>query len=324
MQTSLSIRPICAFDVRKDGVSIPLDAPWPSSSTSTDVNYRWLHFDLAEPTLDAWTKEFLPSLASTALRQTETRPRFDVHSNGIILNLRGVNLNEGSTPEDMVSIRLWISEGLIVSTRARKVWAVDAIRQQMELGEAPLTIGRFVSDLSLGLTKRIDTVSVTLEEQVDELEECALERIDGLSDEVAKCRQRAIKLRRFIRPQKDALVEMFESNNPYFDQNVVALIAETANRATRTLEALDATHERLAAIQDHLDIQHSTALGRNSYVLSVVAAIFLPLGFLTGLFGINVGGMPGVELEYGFWIVSGASAFLGIVLFFLFRHLKWL
>lgn len=103
-----------------------------------------------------------------------------------------------------------------------------------------------------------------------------------------------------------------------------ALLSETANRTTRTVEALDATHDRLLATQDHLDILHASALGRNSYLLSVVAAIFLPLGFLTGLFGINVGGMPGVETPMGFWIVTGGSAVIGIALFAIFRFSKWL
>ena len=101
-------------------------------------------------------------------------------------------------------------------------------------------------------------------------------------------------------------------------------LRETANRAIRTVEALGAGRDRLAALQDHIEASHASALGRNSYVLSVVAAIFLPLGFLTGLFGINVGGMPLIENPFGFWIVSLASALMGVGLFALFRKMKWL
>ena len=60
------------------------------------------------------------------------------------------------------------------------------------------------------------------------------------------------------------------------------------------------------------------------YVLSVVAAIFLPLGFLTGLLGMNVGGLPGVESPYGFIFASllMVTATLGLISFFKWK--KWI
>ncbi len=63
---------------------------------------------------------------------------------------------------------------------------------------------------------------------------------------------------------------------------------------------------------------------RNSYVLSIVAAIFLPLGFLTGLFGVNIGGMPGTEAALAFWLLTSVSVVIGIALFLIFKFSKWL
>jgi zinc transporter len=56
----------------------------------------------------------------------------------------------------------------------------------------------------------------------------------------------------------------------------------------------------------------------------VSAAIVLPRGFLTGLFGVNLAGMPGVEAEWAFAALCRASAVLGLVLYLFFRLLKWL
>lgn len=78
------------------------------------------------------------------------------------------------------------------------------------------------------------------------------------------------------------------------------------------------------SLHDHLELQQSSALGRNSYVLSIVAAIFLPLGFLTGLFGVNIGGMPGIGAEQAFWVLTVASVVIGIALFLIFKFSKWL
>jgi len=52
--------------------------------------------------------------------------------------------------------------------------------------------------------------------------------------------------------------------------------------------------------------------------------VFLPLGFLTGVFGVNVGGIPGQTHEYGFWIMCGALSVLALAQLWLFRVMRWL
>jgi zinc transporter len=64
-------------------------------------------------------------------------------------------------------------------------------------------------------------------------------------------------------------------------------------------------------------------LERNGYRLSVVAAIFLPLGFLTGLFGVNVGGMPGVQSGHAFLLLCIGMAVIGVVSAAVMRWLRW-
>ena len=68
----------------------------------------------------------------------------------------------------------------------------------------------------------------------------------------------------------------------------------------------------------------SEKLNKNLYVLSLIAALFLPLGFITGLLGINVGGMPGVDDDMAFWIVCAISAAVLGAEYYLFRILRWL
>ncbi len=59
------------------------------------------------------------------------------------------------------------------------------------------------------------------------------------------------------------------------------------------------------------------------YVLSVIAAIFLPLGFLTGLLGINVGGIPGADNPEAFWLFGAGLFCLVLIEVFIFKKLKW-
>lgn len=60
------------------------------------------------------------------------------------------------------------------------------------------------------------------------------------------------------------------------------------------------------------------------YILSIIAAIFLPLGFITGLLGINVGGIPWAENTNGFLLTALC---IGVIVAFeivLFKLLKWI
>ncbi|HBF99444.1 MAG TPA: zinc transporter ZntB, partial [Alphaproteobacteria bacterium] len=93
---------------------------------------------------------------------------------------------------------------------------------------------------------------------------------------------------------------------------------------TRFVEDLDAVRERSQIIQDELTTALSDKLNRNLYLLSIVAAIFLPLGFLTGLLGINVGGIPGTESPYAFGIFSAILVLIVGLQVVIFRKLHWI
>lgn len=323
MNTDLP-KPICAFAVSPTGEAEPISTLPEKLSATSGIGYSWYHFDVNDPALAGWLEKVVPMNVAMTLIETETRPRCDKVADGLLFNLRGVNLNPGANVEDMVSIRMWATDGLIISARIRKIWAIDTIRQGFEAGHGAKTVSEFLVELTSALTKRIERVSLDLVEETDAMEERALSPSSALTSELAALRQSIIKFRRFVRPQSEAIATLAGGRVWPLDDNCASLVLEICNRAIRNIEELDATSDRLKAIQDHLDMLQTSALGRNSYVLSVVAAIFLPLGFLTGLFGINVGGMPGVENNFGFLLVTGGSILSGFILFFVFRYLKWL
>jgi zinc transporter len=93
---------------------------------------------------------------------------------------------------------------------------------------------------------------------------------------------------------------------------------------TRYLEDLDAARERAAVTQEELVSRLSEQMDNRMYVLSVVAAIFLPLGFLTGLLGINVGGIPGAEYKAAFAIFCTFLGAIAIIELIIFRKKKWM
>ena len=322
---------VCGFDLWADGRAVPVpeaagpsgDAPFakPGDKPADGAAWRWLHFEAAN--VQEWADEHLPHIAAKTLHQAETRPRCEPFADGVAINLRGVNFNEGDRAEDMISLRIWASAGLIVTARHRKVMAVDAVRKACEAGHGPATPGQFLALVIEGLVDRAEQFAAGLEDTATTLEEASLDGAPPASDIITLNRRAVIMLLRFAPPQRDALNRLAVLEGALFGKSERLRIREAAHRATRLAETLESLRDRLAVLQDHLDARADQQRGRTSYLLSVVAAIFLPLGFVTGLFGVNVAGMPGLETPAAFWLLSGGMAAIGAALVLAFRWLRW-
>jgi zinc transporter len=98
---------------------------------------------------------------------------------------------------------------------------------------------------------------------------------------------------------------------------------EVADRTMRHVEDLDAVRDRTAVLQDELTTQMSEQMNRTMYLLTVVATVMLPLGFVTGLLGVNVGGIPGADTPWAFAALCAILAVLVAVEVVLLRRLRW-
>jgi zinc transporter len=101
-------------------------------------------------------------------------------------------------------------------------------------------------------------------------------------------------------------------------------LREHTDRMTRYVEDLDLAKERAMLLQDELRNRIADQHGVRMYVLSLVTAIFLPLSFLTGVFGMNVSGLPGVENPDGFLYVGTTMLVLAVVMLAAMLWKRWL
>ncbi|MEL7098181.1 MAG: CorA family divalent cation transporter [Pseudomonadota bacterium] len=283
--------------------------------------WRWWHFDRADPALPDWAAAHLPAIPAQALLMPETRPRCDAYGEGLMLNLRGVNLNADGPEDQMVAVRLWIAPQAVVSVRVRRVFAIDDILNRSLAGDAPRTPMAFTHALAQSLTDRIQSTVFDLAAEVDTLEDTLDDGGAPPGTQLAGLRRKAIRLRRYLGPQREALSAL--SRQP-MAEDYTNQVRELANIATLTVEEVEGAANRLTAIHDHHAGRAAEAHSRNGYALSVVAAVFLPLGFATGLFGVNVAGMPGMENPAAFWLLSAAMVGLAIGALALLRWLRWI
>lgn len=315
-----------AYEITKEGEGLHIAGKTLTHKLkATDL--AWVHLDASMPEAQDWLNEHVPYLDQhllSALFAEETRPRFLEHENGILIILRGVNLNENADPEDMISTRIWIDDHRIISAQLRPLKAIRDIRDKLEQGKGPKNAGEFLATVCAQLLERMQPTLIELDDRTDGIEEHILDEPSiNYRHEIIDIRKKAIIMRRYIAPQKDVLSQLKMLDLKWISKQDKRHLNESFDRITRYVEDLDAIRERAQIVKDELANIMADRMNNNMYVLSVVAAIFLPLGFFTGLLGINVGGMPGADNEIAFWIVCGMCVGVSVFLLGLFKWLKW-
>ncbi|MBT8142647.1 MAG: zinc transporter ZntB [Gammaproteobacteria bacterium] len=289
--------------------------------------FHWIHLNRSDPNVQDWLirDPDIDATVTESLLAEDTRPRATPHGDGVLLNLRGINFNPGGEPEDMVALRMWIEPHRIVTVQGRNLRAVDSLLQQFISKRPPLTPGDFVADLAIHIATYMAPTVTDLNAEVDDLEEQVLDADAGsLRVGLGELRRKAIMIRRYLAPQRDALNSLAIQNFPWITDRDRLRLREGSDQTTRLTEELDAVRERAAIVYDQLVDKRAEEMNRTMLVLAVVAAIFLPLGLIAGMMGMNVGGMPLLESPLGFWITSAVIALTGAATVAIFKIMKWM
>lgn len=283
----------------------------------------WVHIDGNQPKAVETFREAAEGIdehSLTALFDENVRPRVFELEKGMLVILRGINHNKEAQPEDMISVRIWITPNSIVSMRYRRSRAVMSVAERLDIGSGPTSIPDLLVSIISTLLSYTEVIIEQIQEQLDQLEEQVLDHPNKkIRTDISNVRRKAIMLRRYIAPQRDAIniIRYVEALTPH--KKSQRRMHESLDNLLRDIENLDSIRERAQVVKDELMNSLSDKLNRNLYLLSVITAIFLPLGFLTGLFGINVGGGD----PQAFAIFSFSLFVLVVIQIILFRVFKW-
>lgn len=307
------------------GGGVKLDDAAVSGWTPAD-GVLWVHLDIHNPEARRWLLGAggLDAVTAEALMASETRPRALASNDGVLVILRGVNMNPGADPEDMVSIRIWLESGRIITTRVRLLLSVEDLVAAIDEGRGPRTSGSLLVMLVDRIASRIGAVIDRIGGALEAVEQrLGAGKVYALRAELASLRRETASIRRYLGPQRDALNRL-PGAAQFFTPEVNDGLREQSDRTMRYIEDLDLAREEAIVAQEELTNKLAQDQNARLYVLSIVAAVFLPLTFVTGLLGMNVAGLPGTENPLAFTVSVATMAAVTIALVLYFRFKKWI
>lgn len=265
---------------------------------------KWAHLCIRHGT----TRQFLidearmEDLIVDAMLQEDARSRVRIRPTGIMTLLKTMPLrNNGEAPPgEMASLRVWIDEARIITTREAELEPVLEMARRVEAGTGPKTPGRFLADLIVEHLNEIDPRIEALEDQVERIADLVTDHdSEGACPAMVDALSRISGFIRHLGPQQTVLETLSTTDHPVLDDHDRARIEDGANQLMRILETLQNLRDRVDILDNQIGRVQDRRISQNSLAFAVAATIFLPLGFLTGLFGANVGGMPMAQQAWG-------------------------
>jgi zinc transporter len=241
---------------------------------------------------------------------------------GAFLNLRGRTAEAFSSSDLLASVRIWAIEGKVFSVTRKKLVAVDSVEKAVEAGQVD-DPGDLITEFAQAITADLDPDVADLGDQLDDCEaDLDAEKVFELRRTVTKVRVQSIGYRRFLQPQRAALEKLATLPCDWLHDDDRLHLSAAADRAARMAEELESIRERSALMHEALTDLRAEQIDSRGLVISIVAMVFLPLTFITGLLGMNVDGIPYAHEPWAFDAVTGLCVVIavGVTLYFMQRH----
>lgn len=288
----------------------------------------WVHLNLSDTRSVRWLKrqsELNDWVRENLINPEVSEPRMRVKQNRLLLVLRTVNVTPRSEPDDLVFLRLFATEKMLISTCFSPAIDFSDMDDLFEDNDGPQNINDLVPAI---LENTLDSVADSIEKienLVDDFEEKIItaKPHEGTYQALSEHLRQVIVIRRFMMPERDVLDNLIRHGIRWFNAKTERSIRDDFDRVRRIVEDIDLLEKRIRVNQDALSHIEDKQTQRNTYMLSVIAGIFLPLSFIASVFGMNLGGIPLNEHPYGFLTINVIMAFVGVLIWFLFKKWKW-
>lgn len=222
---------ICAYVL--DGKGGGRSIGWPEiGKWKPEDGVLWVHLDHKGAETERWLSEEsgVDPIVCRALLEEGVRPRLLPAASGLLLVLRGVNLNPGADPSDLVGLRMPVNKQRVITLRHYRLMAVNDIREAIDRGDGPTNPGDLIVAAAGGLVERMGLVIGDIDERIDALESTVLKsHSTELRGELVEVRQQAIALRRYLAPQREVIARLPTERVDWLDDMQRALVRESPN-----------------------------------------------------------------------------------------------
>jgi len=283
--------------------------------------FIWLHLSLSNAAAERWMRQSL-RLADAfyeSLHEGVGSTRLEVEGESLVAVMHDVLFNLTFDASNISTVSLCMDPRLVVTARLRPLRSVDRLRASLKAGQSIRSTGELLAHL---LHEQADVLVDIIRQstaQVDAVEDHLLaNRIATSRSELSSLRRSLVRLQRLLAPEPAALFRLVNRPPGWLADEDIGELRQAAEVFSTAVVDAGALTERVKILQEELSALINEHSNRTLFTLTLVTVLALPINVVTGLLGMNVGGMPLSQHRQGFLlVVAGLAVVTGLLAYLL-------
>jgi zinc transporter len=307
---------ICGYQLVPGARPRELGADTMVASLERRDGVTWLHFNLSDARARRWLLQapFLPQVLCEVLERHDENRAMELAGQDLLLVITDFTYEEDSDPSEVATLWCLATPQLLITARLHPLKSADELRARLrEGGSASSGIDMLRQLLELR-TARLKRLAQEMTQLLDRVEDEILAgNIKQQREQLGRTRRLCARLRRQFLPERTDLNKLLRRLLPELAMTDREYLQEYNDALGFVLEEIAECYERAKLLQEELSSRVAESTGRNLYVLPILTAVLLPMTLVTGVFGMNVAGLPGMHDPGAFFKVMWLIVASGVV-----------
>jgi magnesium transporter len=265
---------------------------------------------------------------------TEQRPKVDDGEDGFFVLLKMIDAQDDGVKIVSEQVSLIVRNGVVVSFQERRGDVFDAVRERLRTNKGRVRRKNADYLAYVMIDAIVDNYFVVLEAIADRLEDIEEELTGSPTPQtlqnVYAVKKALIFLRKSISPLREVMLALGRGTISFICEETRAYMHDTYEHAVRVVESIELHRDTVTSMLDLYLSGVSQRTNEIMKVLTIIATIFIPLTFISGLYGMNFNSeaspynMPELNWRYGYFFALGLMALVSAALIAYFKRRNWL
>lgn len=265
------------------------------------------------------------ALAINDVQRSNHPPKIEHFAQHSFVLYRQIKAIHDDLSLSMQSIALFYSDDLLLTVHQTPFVSIEKITEKAHFTSMLQTPAELLCALLRhSANQQLETLS-GLEEELSVIEErMTAQGSDQLLQELLRYRSCFRRLKRIYDYHEKMFAQLLRESKQQQNKNLQHMVRDMYDKFERLLSLSGLYYDLCGDLSDAYISLSTHRLNHTMQVLTVITAIFIPLSFVAGVYGMNFEGMPELTWRYGYFYVLSLMGLIAVFLLLLFRHKKWL